>query len=319
MTIVTCIFLATLGLIFNPSSAQLSLDFYENSCTPLPDIVHDIMRATLNRNPRMGASILQLFFHDCFVNGCDASILLDDTDFFIGEKSTPPNKDSARGFELIDTIKSEVERFCPETVSCADILALAAREAVALLGGPFFEIGLGRRDSLVASFNSVAGQIPSPSFNLPQLIASFEAKGLDYRDLVILSGAHTIGRARCLRFRNHIYNDTNVDPDFADSVKVLCPINDNDDENLPLDFQTADLFDNLYYVNLINRRALLHSDQELYNYGTPVDRLVELYASDMDAFFGDFADSMVRMSSMNPLTGFRGEIRRDCRRVNFLG
>lgn len=183
------------------------------------------------------------------------------------------------------------------------------------LGGPFFDIALGRRDALIANFNAVAGQLPSPALSLSQLIASFEAKGLDFRDLVILSGAHTLGRARCITFRNHIYNDTNIDQDFADSVKVLCPISDNDDEIVPLDLQTPDLFDNTYYVNLMNHQGLLHSDQELFN-DSPIDRLVELYANDMDLFFADFADSMVRMSNIDPLTGSQGEIRRNCRRVN---
>ncbi|KAJ8476650.1 hypothetical protein OPV22_020377 [Ensete ventricosum] len=84
----------------------------------------------------MAASILRLFFHDCFVNGCDASILLDDTTAFTGEKNAFPNRKSARGYEVIDAIKSSVEAACRATVSCADILALAARDGVALLGGP---------------------------------------------------------------------------------------------------------------------------------------------------------------------------------------
>ncbi|KAJ8470982.1 hypothetical protein OPV22_025325 [Ensete ventricosum] len=84
----------------------------------------------------MGASILRLFFHDCFVNGCDGSILLDDTSSFTGEKRAGPNANSVRGFEVIDTIKSNVEAACKATVSCADILALAARDGVVLLGGP---------------------------------------------------------------------------------------------------------------------------------------------------------------------------------------
>ncbi|KAJ8464879.1 hypothetical protein OPV22_027431 [Ensete ventricosum] len=83
----------------------------------------------------MGASILRLFFHDCFVNGCDASILLDDTANFTGEKKAAPNANSVRGYEVIDAIKTRVEAACNATVSCADIVALAARDGVNLLGG----------------------------------------------------------------------------------------------------------------------------------------------------------------------------------------
>jgi hypothetical protein len=58
---------------------------------------------------------------------------LDDTATFTGEKNAIPNKNSARGFEVIDAIKTKVEAACSATVSCADILALAARDGVVLV------------------------------------------------------------------------------------------------------------------------------------------------------------------------------------------
>ena len=63
------------------------------------------------------------------VQGCDGSILLDDG----GEKSAGPNANSVRGFDVIDAIKESVEAACPGVVSCADILALAARDGTFLV------------------------------------------------------------------------------------------------------------------------------------------------------------------------------------------
>lgn len=67
------------------------------------------------------------------VQGCDASVLLDDTPNFVGEKTAAPNANSLRGFELIDAIKSDIESLCPGVVSCADILTIAARDSVILV------------------------------------------------------------------------------------------------------------------------------------------------------------------------------------------
>uniref|UniRef100_A0A0V0HRW2 peroxidase n=1 Tax=Solanum chacoense TaxID=4108 RepID=A0A0V0HRW2_SOLCH len=118
------------------SNAQLSDNFYGTSCRNLQTIVRNAMIQAVKREARLGASILRLFFHDCFVNGCDASILLDDTSTFTGEKNANPNRNSARGYEVIDTIKAQVESACPNVVSCADILALAARQGTVLVSNP---------------------------------------------------------------------------------------------------------------------------------------------------------------------------------------
>lgn len=60
-------------------------------------------------------------------------MLLDDTPNLVGEKTAGPNLNSLRGFDVVDGIKTELEMACPDTVSCADVLAIAARDSVVLV------------------------------------------------------------------------------------------------------------------------------------------------------------------------------------------
>ena len=66
--------------------------------------------------------------------GCDGSILLDvGGNITLSEKTAGPNNNSARGFDVVDNIKTSIENSCPGVVSCADILALAAEVSVSLV------------------------------------------------------------------------------------------------------------------------------------------------------------------------------------------
>lgn len=301
------------------SSAQLSTGFYSYSCPGVYGAVKSVMQSAIAREKRMGASILRLFFHDCFVQGCDASLLLDDTPTTPGEKGAGPNAGgSTVGFDLIDTIKAQVEAACPATVSCADILALTARDGVNLLGGPSWAVPLGRRDATFPNSTGAATDLPGPDSDLAGLVAGFAAKGLGPRDLAALSGAHTVGMARCASFRTRVYCDDNVSPAFAAQQRQACPSSsgaDADDALAPLDSLTPDQFDNGYYRSLMAGAGLLHSDQELFSNGA-LDSLVRLYGTNADAFSSDFAASMVRLGNIGPLTGSAGEVRLNCRTVN---
>ncbi|XP_030534444.1 peroxidase P7-like [Rhodamnia argentea] len=306
-----------LVLVGATSSSQLSSDYYDKSCPALFPTVRLVVGAAIAREARMGASLLRLFFHDCFVNGCDGSLLLDDMPTFIGEKNATPNINSVRGFEVVDQVKSAVEGVCPGTVSCADLLAIIARDSVLTLGGPWWPVKLGRRDARSASQSAANAGIPPPTSNLAQIIISSACAGLSASDIVTLAGAHTIGLSRCTNFRDRVYNDTNIDILLAQTRKLSCPgIGGVGDDNLaPLDFRSPVTFDNSYYLNLVHGRGLLHSDQQLFS-GGPTDALVELYSRSPLAFYEAFVVSITRMGDIKPLTGSNGEIRRNCRRVN---
>ncbi|XP_057825574.2 peroxidase P7 [Cryptomeria japonica] len=311
--LIACITL--LILCSSPANGQLSSTFYDKTCPKALSTVKAAVKAAVAKEKRMGASLVRLHFHDCFVNGCDGSILLDDSANITGEKTAGPNANSARGFDVIDTIKAQVESVCSGVVSCADILTIAARDSIVELGGQTWTVQLGRRDARAASLSGANSKIPGPASSLSALITAFRNQGLSTKDMVALSGAHTIGQARCTTFRSHIYNETNINTAFATSVKANCPRTGGDNNLSPLDVQTPIAFDNNYYKNLQSQRGLLHSDQELFNGGS-TNSLVTSYATNQNTFFRDFATAMVNMANIKPLTGTSGEVRKNCRKPN---
>ncbi|XP_057499894.1 cationic peroxidase 1-like [Actinidia eriantha] len=302
-------------LLVRMASAQLSSSFYSSTCPNVLTTIKSAVDSAVSGEARMGASLLRLHFHDCFVNGCDASVLLDDTANFTGEKTAGPNNNSLRGFDVIDTIKSQVESLCSGVVSCADILAVAARDSVVALGGPSWTVQLGRRDSTTASLSAANSNIPGPNLNLSALITAFSNKGLSANELVALSGSHTIGQARCTIFRARIYNETNIDSQYAASLTANCPSVGGDNNLSPLDVTSPTSFDNAYFANLQSQKGLLHSDQQLFNGGS-TDAQVNSYSTNSATFFTDFANAMVKMGNLSPLTGTSGQIRTNCRQTN---
>nr|KYP62252.1 Peroxidase N [Cajanus cajan] len=273
---------------------------------------------------RMGASLLRLHFHDCFVNGCDGSVLLDGGEE--SEKFATPNLNSARGFEVIDRIKSSVESACNGVVSCADILAIAARDSVLLSGGPFWYVQLGRRDGLISNGTLANVSIPSPFDSLDTIVSKFNNVGLDLKDVVTLSGSHTIGRARCTFFSNRLFNfsgtespDRTIEPTMLTELQNLCLQNGDGNTTTVLDQESVDLFDNHYFKNLLDAKGVLSSDQILFssNNATATTKpLVQFYSVNERVFFMEFAHAMIKMGNINPLTDSEGEIRKNCRVIN---
>ncbi|PIN06004.1 Peroxidase [Handroanthus impetiginosus] len=296
--------------------AQLSTTFYDSTCPNATTIIRNSIRRAISRKRRMAASLIRLHFHDCFIQGCDASILLDETSTIQSEKTAFPNINSVRGYEVIEAVKRDVERVCPGIVSCTDILTLAARDASVMVGGPSWNVRLGRRDSTTASRSQANTDLPSPFAALDQLISGFANKGLNARDMVALSGAHTLGQSQCFLFRNRIYsNGTDIDANFARTRRRQCPQNGGDANLAPLDLVTPNSFDNNYFRNLVQRRGLLQSDQVLFNGGS-TDSIVSEYSRNPRTFASDFANAMIKMSEIEPLVGQNGIIRSICSAIN---
>ncbi|MFS8016671.1 putative peroxidase [Helianthus anomalus] len=111
---------------------SLSSNYYEKTCPNAESLIRKAVRDAAKNDKKVPAALLRMHFHDCFIRGCDASVLLDSKGKNTAEKDGPPNV-SLHAFYVIDNAKSAVESACPGIVSCADILALAARDAVVLV------------------------------------------------------------------------------------------------------------------------------------------------------------------------------------------
>ena len=122
-----------------------------------------------------------------YVQGCDASVLLD-SPTNTAEKDAAPNL-SLAGFDVIDEVKAALERACPGVVSCADIVALAARDSVSWqYKRSLWEVETGRRDGTVSSDQEALNDIPALSSAFDILLPNFSSKGLGLQVLVVLSG-----------------------------------------------------------------------------------------------------------------------------------
>jgi len=94
----------------------------------------------------------------------------------------------------------------------------------------------------------------------------------------------------------------------------LCPFNGGDNNISNLSNNSIN-FDNTYYNDLVSKKGLLHSDQQLLN-GLSTSNQVIAYTIDNESFKRDFANVMLKMSMLSPLTGSDGQIRQNCRLIN---
>ncbi|XP_052185244.1 peroxidase 12-like [Diospyros lotus] len=148
------------------SSAQIvsgfSWTFYESSCPKLEDIIQKRLNNVFDDDIGQAAGILRLHFHDCFVLVYFTSLCRSDFGSLISawiirtiivklnfalpfplqwaktEQDTPPNLSlRAEAFKIINDLRERVHKKCGQVVSCADITAFAARDAVYLVN--FFQ------------------------------------------------------------------------------------------------------------------------------------------------------------------------------------
>ncbi|KAL2334951.1 hypothetical protein Fmac_016164 [Flemingia macrophylla] len=291
----------------------LSWNYYFLQCPKLERIVRKHLEDVFENDSGQAPGLLRLFFHDCFADGCDASILLGDGDN--DEKKHPANIGlREEAIQTIEDLRILIYKQCLPVVSCSDIIVLAAREAVRQLGGPDFDVPLGRKDK--KTWNASApDNLPAPFFRTGDLLEAFGARNFDASEVVALSGAHTYGRTHCSSLVNRTTEaEPPIDPSFNNTLIATCPT-PNTDTTLNLDLRTPMKFDNMYYINLLNRQGVFTSDQDLAS-NDQTKEIVNQFASDQNEFFDTFSDAFVKVSQIDVITDRlrqgQGEIRDKC-------
>ncbi|XP_062099001.1 peroxidase 16-like [Humulus lupulus] len=332
-TLFSLSFLFLLLLLSSPSTTgtshphtHLRKDYYKDSCPNVESLVRAAVKEKFQRIITTAPATLRLFFHDCFIRGCDASIILFSRNGTgTAEKDNSDNLSLAGdGFDTVIRAKEAVDRVldCKHKVSCADILALATRDVVKLTGGPFYEVELGRLDGRISTRASVRHHLPRPEFRVHKLKTMFVSHGLNLIDLVALSGAHTIGFSHCNRITKRIYSfnsKTRIDPtldlQYAKVLQQQCPRNVDPSAVTDMDPTTPQTFDNAYFKNLQQGKGLFTSDQTLFT-DKKARNFVDLFASNSTAFEEAFVVAMTKLGRIGVKTGNQGEVRRNCALVN---
>ncbi|XP_038699385.1 peroxidase 64-like [Tripterygium wilfordii] len=140
---------------FYSLGASLNLNYYKKTCPDEEFIVAEALTNVIMEDKTVAAALLRKHFHECFIR--------------VRRKSSPLKLSIIQSYTyVIDNPKKELGAVCSGVASSiADILALAARNAVGLLWR-----------------SSETRQLPSSTFGTSQLQQSFSQRGLSMNDLV---------------------------------------------------------------------------------------------------------------------------------------
>ncbi|KAL6608145.1 hypothetical protein ACP70R_041208 [Stipagrostis hirtigluma subsp. patula] len=316
---------------------ELKVGHYKRSCPGVENVVKYHVAKAIKANRRQGAALVRLIFHDCFVRGCDGSVLLDPTPANPHTEKTAPINIGLAAFEVIDEIKAAVEARCPGTVSCSDILVYAARDAASILsnGHVHFDPPAGRLDGVHSHAAEAQRDLPDSTFTVQELIRSFRRKNFTVEELVILSGAHAIGVGHCSSLRARLTAPASqIVPAYRHLLSGKCAagpdpvvpnnVRDEDPAAVAAAFpsfvkklrKTKDFLDNSYYHNNLARIVTFNSDWQLLTEKEALGHVKE-YAENGTLWDEDFGDALLKLSKLRMPKGSHGQIRKHCRLVNY--
>ncbi|XP_021730508.1 peroxidase 57-like [Chenopodium quinoa] len=303
------------------SYGQLQLGFYIGKCgkNNVEKVIFDIVKQAFDRDNRVVASLLRLQFHDCFVRGCDASVLLDGR----GSEKVASGNIGVGPYDLIDACKDSLEQICPGVVSCADIIVIATRVAVFLAGGRWYRVEVGRRDGVISLASEAEANLPASTISVPNAIDVFRRRGLNTQDFVLLlGGGHTVGRIHCSFVMERLYNfqrsrgsDPTMNPTTFSSLSTTCPRSGSNnfvfaDQTRGSEFKV----DKAFYQAIRQGKGILPIDQEIARHPRTAGIVRRL--SMTGDFTFEFPRAMVKLGRVGVLTGKQGQIRSNCRRFN---
>jgi peroxidase len=257
---------------------------------------------------------------------CDASILLEAAAAPGGASEMQAGSNGGvRRLEWIEGVKAAVEAECPGAVSCADVVAMSARDAVALSGGPDVRLPLGRLDATPATMTAAmtaasemtaaaAAEAALPAANVSVTAALRLFPDMDAAEAVALLGAHTLGVAHCNSFADRLFpaRDPTMNFLLANALRARCSLPVSAAASFAALDSTNLRFDSAYFRDLLNGRGLLRIDSALALHPRTQPH-VRRFAADPPAFFAAFSSAFVKLTSK---VASHGEVRINCRRPN---
>ncbi|KAG2588207.1 hypothetical protein PVAP13_5NG196400 [Panicum virgatum] len=272
-------------------AGELQVGYYGKKCKGLENIVKWHVIRALKANRRTGSALVRLLFHDCFVRGCDGSVLLDASyDNPHPEKEAPANI-GLTAFDLLEEIKAAVEDKCPGVVSCSDLLIYAARDASSILsnGHVHFDVPAGRLDGFVSKAEEAQAELPDSADDIVPA----------YRELLKYKCSQGSNPPVVNNVRDEDYDVVaRYTPGFTSRVRKV-----------------SDYLDNSYYHNNLAKIVTFHSDWTLLTHKEALGHVKE-YAENGTLWDEDFADSLVKLSKLPMPAGSKGEIRKKCSAIN---
>lgn len=229
--------------------------------------VRDALKELYSETPCMPIMV-RLAWHDAGTyNAKDGTGGPNGSIRFEPESTHDANNGLDKARKLLQPIK---DRFAD--ISYADLYQLASIVAIEYAGGPVIPFRMGRRDASKEQCTP-DGRLPEGDRKMGHLREVFYRMGLSDKDITVLSGAHTLGRAHPER-------------SGFDGPWTKQPV----------------VFDNTYYVEIMKDDPdpeLLRLSTDLALLDEPETKaLCEKYASDQQAFFDDYVESHIKLSEL---------------------